>query len=54
MRYSNEDYLDTWRAMEEAVKAGKIRSIGISNFNHTQIQRVIDNSKIKPAVLQVA
>ncbi|PIO62279.1 hypothetical protein TELCIR_16173, partial [Teladorsagia circumcincta] len=30
-----------------------IRSIGVSNFNHKQIERVIANSTIKPAVLQV-
>ncbi|VIO94331.1 Uncharacterized protein BM_BM6484 [Brugia malayi] len=53
MKYSNIDYLDTWRAMEEYVKLKKIRSIGLSNFNHKQILRVINNCTIKPAVLQV-
>jgi aldehyde reductase len=53
MKYSNIDYLETWKALEDAVKAGKVKSIGLSNFNSKQIQRVIDNSKIKPAVLQV-
>ncbi|VDN01965.1 unnamed protein product [Thelazia callipaeda] len=52
-RYSDTDYLDTWRAMEEYVESGKIRSIGLSNFNHKQIQRVIDCGVIKPAILQV-
>jgi len=47
------DYLETWKAMEDAVKAGKVKSIGLSNFNTKQIQRVIDNSKIKPAMLQI-
>uniref|UniRef100_A0A1I7VLL6 Oxidoreductase n=2 Tax=Loa loa TaxID=7209 RepID=A0A1I7VLL6_LOALO len=51
--YSDVDYLDTWRAMEEYVKLKKIRSIGLSNFNHKQILRVINNCTIKPAVLQV-
>jgi diketogulonate reductase-like aldo/keto reductase len=53
MRYSEIDYLETWKAMEEAVQAGKIRSIGLSNFNSQQIQRVIDHATILPAVLQV-
>ncbi|CAJ0585509.1 unnamed protein product, partial [Mesorhabditis spiculigera] len=53
MRYSKEDYLDTWKALEEAVKEGKIKSIGLSNFNHKQIERIVANSHIKPAVLQV-
>uniref|UniRef100_A0A915PNF7 NADP-dependent oxidoreductase domain-containing protein n=1 Tax=Setaria digitata TaxID=48799 RepID=A0A915PNF7_9BILA len=52
-KYSNVDYLDTWRALEECVKMGKVRSLGLSNFNHKQILRVISNGTIKPAVLQV-
>jgi len=51
--YKDTDYLDTWKAMENAVKNGKIRSIGMSNFNVEQIDRVIKNSSIKPAVLQI-
>ncbi|CAI4232225.1 unnamed protein product [Auanema sp. JU1783] len=50
---SDVDYLDTWRALEDAKAAGKVRNIGISNFNHKQILRVIENSKEKPQVLQV-
>jgi len=53
MRWSDADYLDTWKAMEEAVQAGKVRDIGLSNFNSQQIQRVIDHSTIPPAVMQV-
>ncbi|EYC00307.1 hypothetical protein Y032_0116g552 [Ancylostoma ceylanicum] len=52
-KYSNEDYITTWKVLEGFVKEGKIRSIGISNFNHKQIDRVIANSTIKPAVHQV-
>lgn len=47
------DYLDTWRAMEELMKNGKIRSIGISNFNSQQIDRLLSVAKIKPVVNQV-
>ncbi|KAK6746294.1 hypothetical protein RB195_012418 [Necator americanus] len=53
MKYSDVDYLTTWKVLEDFVNEGKIRSIGISNFNHKQIERVISNSTIKPAVLQV-
>ena len=39
--------------MENLVKEGLVRSIGVSNFNSKQLQEVIDNSTIKPAVNQV-
>ncbi|XP_032583026.1 1,5-anhydro-D-fructose reductase-like [Drosophila sechellia] len=47
------DYLDTWRAMENLVKLGMVRSIGLSNFNMEQIQRIIQCSSSKPVVNQV-
>ena len=39
--------------MENLVKIGKIKSLGMSNFNHEQMERVIKEGSIKPAVLQV-
>ena len=39
--------------MERLVKIGRIRSIGLSNFNKSQILRIIDNAEIKPSNLQV-
>lgn len=51
--YSDVSYLETWAAMEELVKAGKTKSIGLSNFNSEQIKDVLDHSNIKPAVLQI-
>ncbi|PIC47226.1 hypothetical protein B9Z55_006651 [Caenorhabditis nigoni] len=53
MRYSDVDYLETWKALEAAHKAGKCRSIGVSNFTSKQIQRVWDAAEVKPACLQV-
>jgi len=47
------DYLDTWKALENLVDLGLTKHIGFSNFNSQQIQRILDNSRIKPAVLQV-
>lgn len=38
---------------EEFVDAGLIKSIGISNFNKAQVQRILDNAVIKPASLQI-
>lgn len=39
--------------MEKQVKAGKLKSIGLSNFNKTQVLKVWHNSEIKPTNLQV-
>lgn len=47
------DYIDTWKAMEELVKSGKVRSLGVSNFNSEQLDRVISMAQIKPVVNQV-
>lgn len=38
---------------EEFVGAGLIKSIGVSNFNKRQVQRILDNAVIKPASLQI-
>lgn len=47
------NYLETWQEMEEAKELNLTRSIGVSNFNITQMQRLWDGSRIKPAVLQI-
>ncbi|KAK9875057.1 hypothetical protein WA026_005857 [Henosepilachna vigintioctopunctata] len=47
------DHIAVWRKMEEMVNSGKVKHIGISNFNRHQIARILDNAKIKPANLQV-
>ena len=39
--------------MEGCVVSGLTQSIGVSNFNSEQLQRVLDNAHIKPAVIQV-
>ena len=46
------DYLAAYKEMEKAVEEGKIRSIGISNFDEN-LDDILNNCKIKPAVLQV-
>lgn len=45
--------LDTWRAMERLVDLGLVRTIGFSNFNSKQITEVMENCRVKPAILQV-
>eukprot|EP00746_Dinoflagellata_sp_MGD_P126522 gnl/MRDRNA2_/MRDRNA2_61344_c0_seq1.p1 gnl/MRDRNA2_/MRDRNA2_61344_c0~~gnl/MRDRNA2_/MRDRNA2_61344_c0_seq1.p1 ORF type:complete len:286 (+),score=63.02 gnl/MRDRNA2_/MRDRNA2_61344_c0_seq1:77-934(+) len=43
----------TWKVLEENVKNGKLKSIGISNFNAKQIQDILKGATIKPAVNQI-
>ncbi|KAM3956226.1 aldo-keto reductase AKR2E4 isoform 1-T5 [Aphomia sociella] len=47
------DYMETWRGMEDAVQLGLTKSIGLSNFNKEQLQRVIKEGNIKPAALEI-
>uniref|UniRef100_A0A914E1P0 NADP-dependent oxidoreductase domain-containing protein n=1 Tax=Acrobeloides nanus TaxID=290746 RepID=A0A914E1P0_9BILA len=46
-------HIDTWRVLEKYYKLGKLKSIGLSNFNQQQIQAVYDQAEIKPQNLQV-
>ena len=47
-------YVDTWKAMEDLMDDGLTKSIGLSNFNRSQVQEIlrIPNIKHRPAVLQ--
>jgi diketogulonate reductase-like aldo/keto reductase len=47
------DYNGAWKAMEEAVAAGKVRSIGVSNFNLKRLADLTGKATIMPAVAQV-
>jgi diketogulonate reductase-like aldo/keto reductase len=47
------DYIGAYKAMERAVKAGKVKSIGLSNFSVDLVKEVVSQTEIKPAVLQV-
>ena len=46
------DYVKAYQEMEKAVEAGKVRSIGLSNFDE-RLDEILKICKIKPAVLQV-
>ncbi|MCQ2478815.1 MAG: aldo/keto reductase, partial [Clostridia bacterium] len=47
------DYKGAWRALEDAVKCGKIRSIGLSNFNEKQTADILSICTIKPCINQI-
>ena len=46
------NYLAGYRQMEKAYKEGKVKAIGLSNFNQEQIQEILSVCEVKPAVLQ--
>jgi 2,5-diketo-D-gluconate reductase A len=47
------DYKGSWKAMEELYKEGKIKAIGVSNFEPDQINDLVANSSVRPAVNQI-
>jgi diketogulonate reductase-like aldo/keto reductase len=49
------DYVGAWKEMEKAVAAGKVRALGISNFDYTEegFHAIVDSMKIKPVALQI-
>ncbi|NVO25267.1 aldo/keto reductase [Donghicola mangrovi] len=48
-----EGNLAAWKALEEALDAGKIRAIGVSNFQQVDLQNLLDNARIKPMINQL-
>lgn len=49
------DFVGAWKDMEKAVKAGKVRSLGISNFDDSDevFSAIVDHMEIKPVALQI-
>lgn len=49
------DYVAGWRGLEAAVKAGKVRAIGLSNFdlNEALFDDVLAKAEIKPSIVQI-
>ncbi len=46
------NYIEGYRQMEKAYKEGKVKAIGLSNFDMKQMQEILDMCEVKPAVLQ--
>ncbi|GAA5876680.1 hypothetical protein JCM8547_005772 [Rhodosporidiobolus lusitaniae] len=49
----DEGILKTWRVLEELVKDGKVKHIGVSNFTRSKTKALLEKATIKPAVNQV-
>jgi diketogulonate reductase-like aldo/keto reductase len=44
---------DTWKAMIQLLRAGKVRAIGVSNYDLFQVQEILQNFDVVPSVNQV-
>ncbi|CAA97364.1 Glucose 1-dehydrogenase [Schizosaccharomyces pombe] len=51
--YEKNPIEETWKAMEKLLETGKVRHIGLSNFNDTNLERILKVAKVKPAVHQM-
>ncbi|GMA08689.1 2,5-diketo-D-gluconic acid reductase [Tetragenococcus halophilus subsp. flandriensis] len=51
-RYFKEN-LEVWRALEEFYNAGKLRTIGVSNFDQEDLDNLLENASIKPMLNQI-
>ncbi|XP_060530274.1 estradiol 17 beta-dehydrogenase 5-like [Cylas formicarius] len=47
------DHVGVWREMEKQVKAGRAKTIGVSNFNQRQVERLLKEAEIKPVCNQI-
>jgi 2,5-diketo-D-gluconate reductase A len=46
-------YVDTWRALEKLYAEGRVRAIGVSNFQPAHLQRLFDETSVVPAINQI-
>ncbi|XP_068621864.1 aldo-keto reductase AKR2E4-like isoform X2 [Battus philenor] len=51
--FSDVDFMETWRGMEDAQNLGLVKSLGVSNFNAEQLKRVIEEGTIKPVAIEI-
>ncbi|WP_131684987.1 aldo/keto reductase [Pseudarthrobacter sp. YALA5] len=53
MQPKQDKFVDTWKALIELQKRGRVRSIGVSNFTVEGLQRLIDETSVVPAIHQI-
>ena len=47
------DFVETWKALEEIARSGRVRAIGVSNFQSHHLERLARETKVVPAVNQI-
>lgn len=50
---SQGKYVETWKALIEAQRQGKVRSIGVSNFPQAQLEEIIEATGVTPVIHQI-
>lgn len=53
LHFPFNDYIGAYKDLEKAYEQGKVKSIGISNFENQKLEELCDQAKIKPVVNQV-
>jgi len=47
------DYVETWKAMEKMYESGRVRAIGVSNFQTHHLRNILGDTSVTPAVNQI-
>ncbi|UCI24741.1 aldo/keto reductase [Mesorhizobium sp. B2-8-5] len=50
---SQNKYVEAWKTLVELQKAGRIKSVGVSNFNQEHLERIIGETGVTPVVNQI-
>ena len=50
---AQQKYVETWKALIELQKQGKVRSIGVSNFPQAQLEEIIEATGVTPVIHQI-
>ncbi|RDL40151.1 Uncharacterized protein BP5553_00130 [Venustampulla echinocandica] len=53
METAQIDYVDTWKAMEKLLQTGKTKAIGVCNFNKQEMERILKEGTVVPAMHQL-
>jgi 2,5-diketo-D-gluconate reductase A len=47
------DFVETWKALEEVYRSGRVKAIGVSNFQPHHLRRLLDETEVVPAANQI-
>ncbi|MCF6409623.1 aldo/keto reductase [Pseudalkalibacillus salsuginis] len=53
IHFASPHYLETWKAMEELYMEGRIKVIGVANFEIQHLEKIMKHSKIQPMINQI-